>query len=133
MPTPPPPAFRLDTASGVPFYRQIIDRVLLGVADGSLPAGTRLPTVRQLSVDLSINLNTVARAYREMEIRGIVQTQQGTGTFVAERGAGEKASDRRRALSRLVEEFAARAGELGFTLDDLAEELRSLGVPPRRR
>ncbi len=128
-----PVPFRLDTASGVPFYRQVIDQVLLAVADGRLAPGTRLPTVRQLAVDLSVNLNTVAKAYREMEIRGIVQTQQGTGTFVAERGAGEKASDRRRALSRLVEEFAARAGELGFTLDDLAEELRSLGGPPRRR
>ena len=75
--------FRLDAASEVPFYRQIIEQVLLAVADGRLKPGTQLPTVRQLAVDLSINLNTVAKAYREMEIRGIVETQQGTGTFVA--------------------------------------------------
>ena len=75
--------FRLDLSSGVPFYRQIIDQVLLGVADGRLSPGAQLPTVRQLAVDLSVNLNTVAKAYREMEIRGIVETQQGTGTFVA--------------------------------------------------
>ena len=63
----------------MPFYRQVIDQVLLAVADGRLKPGTQLPTVRQLAVDLSVNLNTIARAYREMEIRGIVETQQGTG------------------------------------------------------
>jgi DNA-binding transcriptional MocR family regulator len=56
--------FRLDAASGVPFYRQIIEQVLLAVADGRLKPGSQLPTVRQLAVDLSINLNTVSKAYR---------------------------------------------------------------------
>src|SRR5688500_20150202 len=77
--------FHLDASSGVPFYRQIIDQVLLAVGDGRVKAGTQLPTVRQLAVDLSVNLNTVAKAYREMEIRGIVQTQQGSGSFIAAR------------------------------------------------
>src|ERR1022692_3243562 len=90
--------FRLDTTSGVPFYRQVIDQVLLAVADGRLTTGTQLPTVRALAVDLSVNLNTVAKAYREMEIRGIVDTQQGTGTFVAARRADRKTGERRKAL-----------------------------------
>src|SRR5215211_5635365 len=95
--------FRLDSSTGVPFYRQIIDQVLIGVADGRLLPGTQLPTVRQLAVDLSVNLNTVAKAYREMEIRGIVETQQGTGTFVSSRKAEKKTAERENALSQLVE------------------------------
>src|SRR5215470_8736913 len=74
--------FRLDSQSGVPVYRQIIDQVLGGIAGGNLTAGYQLPTVRQVAVDLSINPNTVVRAYRELEIRGVLETQQGTGTFI---------------------------------------------------
>src|ERR1700710_1425995 len=76
-------AFRLDLASGVPVYRQIIDQVTGGMATGSLKPGDQLPTVRQLAVDLAINPNTVVRAYRELEIRGVLETQQGTGTFIS--------------------------------------------------
>src|SRR3954447_6543 len=75
--------FRLDLQSGVPVYRQIIDQVLGGIAAGTLNAGNQLPTVRQVAVDLSINPNTVVRAYRELEIRGVLETQQGTGTFIS--------------------------------------------------
>ena len=115
--------FRLDTASGVPFYRQIIDQVLLAVADGRLKPGVQLPTVRQLAVDLSVNLNTIARAYREMEIRGIVETQQGTGTFVSARKPEKKTAERRKALERLVDQFLSLATSQGFTSDEFAEAL----------
>ena len=71
--------FRLDNASGIPVYRQIIDRITGAIASGSLTPGTQLPTVRQVAVDLAINPNTVGRAYKELEIRGILTTQQGTG------------------------------------------------------
>src|SRR5512147_373190 len=118
-----PVPFRLDAASGVPFYRQIIDQVLLAVADGRLAPGTQLPTVRQLAVDLSVNLNTVAKAYREMEIRGIVETQQGTGTFVAARRAERRPAERRRALDGLVDRFVALAAAGGFSLEELAESV----------
>jgi GntR family transcriptional regulator len=115
--------FRLDPATGVPFYRQIIDQVLLAVAAGRLRPGVRLPTVRQLAVDLSVNLNTVARAYREMEIRGIVATQQGTGTFVSARKPERKTAERRKALERLIEQVLATAAAQGFTYDEFAEAL----------
>jgi GntR family transcriptional regulator len=128
--------FRLDTSSGVPFYRQIIDQVLLAVADGRLSPGTQLPTVRQLAVDLSVNLNTVAKAYREMEIRGIVDTQQGTGTFVSTRRAERKTSERRKALEGLVDRFVSLASSSGFSLDELAEALADRAAkmesPPRK-
>jgi len=77
--------FRLDPASGVPFYRQIIDQVFLAVGDGRLRPGAQLPTVRAVAVDMAVNLNTVAKAYRKMQIRGIVETQQGTGIFIGTR------------------------------------------------
>lgn len=115
--------FRLDPSSGVPFYRQIIDQVLLAVADGRLGPGAQLPTVRQLAVDLSVNLNTVSKAYREMEIRGIVDTQQGTGTFVSTRRAERRGGERRKALEGLIDRFVSLAASSGFSLDELAEAL----------
>jgi GntR family transcriptional regulator len=125
--------FRLDPASGLPFYRQIIDQVLLAVADGRLQPGAQLPTVRQLAVDLAINLNTVARAYREMEIRGIVETQQGTGTFVAARPARQRSGEKKRATQDLVDQFVASATSKGITMEDLIEALVERAEEAERR
>src|SRR6202047_5247055 len=97
--------FLLDQRSGVPVYRQLIDQVLGGIASSTLTLGDQLPTVRQVAVDLSINPNTVMRAYRELEIRGVLDTQQGTGTFVADRPAattGETGDEKARKLTQLV-------------------------------
>src|SRR5215813_5566562 len=110
-------SFRLDLASGVPVYRQIIDQVLGGIAAGTLVPGTQLPTVRQLAVDLSINPNTVVRAYRELEIRGVLETQQGTGTFISKKEVRRDEVESRRQLTQLVGELAARAGSEGFTVE----------------
>src|ERR1700722_13089084 len=105
--------FRLDAESGVPVYRQIIDQVQGGLASGALASGDQLPTVRQVAVDLAINPNTVLRAYRELEIRGVLDTQQGTGTFVADRKVAQDEPERARVLAQLVSEFVARAGAGG--------------------
>lgn len=107
----------------MPVYRQIIDQISAAIASGALAPGDQLPTVRQVAVDLSINPNTVVRAYRELEIRGIIDTQQGTGTFVSHRKIERSAVERRRQLSQLATDFIARAGAAGFTLNDLLEEL----------
>lgn len=125
--------FRLDLHSGVPVYRQIIDQVRGGIASGVLGVGDQLPTVRQLAVDLSINPNTVAKAYRELELGGVLETHQGTGTFISTqkmRGADE---ERSRQLSQIVAESVARAGAIGFTVGDLIEELKDLAEQPSRR
>ncbi|MBM4118869.1 GntR family transcriptional regulator, partial [bacterium] len=74
----------LDTASGLPIYRQIVDWVKVNAAAGALPPGARLPTVRQLAVDLGVNSNTVARAYLELERMGVVHTLRGKGTYGAD-------------------------------------------------
>jgi GntR family transcriptional regulator len=117
-------AFLLDEHSGVPVYRQLIDQVLAARAAGVLAEGDQLPTVRQVAVDLAINPNTVARAWREMEIRGIIETQQGTGTFISHQKVEGREVERRRQLERLIDDFVARAGAGGFRIEDLIGQLR---------
>jgi GntR family transcriptional regulator len=114
-----PFGFHLDMKSGVPVYRQIIDQVLGALASGRVSGGTQLPTVRQVAVDLSINPNTVVRAYRELELRGIVRTQQGIGTFIQPNRVEPDEAERQRLLSELVGEFMARAGAMGFSADEV--------------
>ncbi len=116
--------FRLDPRSGVPVYRQIIDQVLGGIAIGALTPGDQLPTVRQAAVDLAINLNTVLRAYRELELRGVLETQQGTGTFISRQKVKRDGVERDRKLDQLITEFVARAGSQGFTLQELIARLQ---------
>ena len=118
--------FKLDLHSGMPVYRQLIDQVRTGIASGSLTAGDQLPTVRQLAVDLAINPNTVMRAYRELEIRGIIESLQGTGTFVSHQKIPRDTAERQRRLSQLVGEFTARAGSEGFKTEELIERLQDL-------
>src|SRR5512146_1068281 len=108
--------FRLDPRSGVPVYRQLIDQVLVAISSGALGPGDRLPTVRQVAVDLSININTVVRAYKELEIRGVLSTQQGTGTFITDKEVRHDEAERQRRLSQLIGEMLARAGAEGFTV-----------------
>lgn len=123
----------IDLHSGVPVYRQLIDQVRGGIASGSLAAGDQLPTVRQLAVDLQINPNTVMRAYRELELGGLLETHQGTGTFIANKKVERSSAERDRQLTQLAGEFASRVGAAGLALEDLIERLRDL-LPnaPRR-
>src|SRR5580698_4733381 len=116
--------FRLNLESGVPVYRQIIDQVHSGRASGVLAPGERLPTVRQMAVDLRVNPNTVVRAYRELELTGFLTTHQGTGTFVTEVKVERSVADHEEKLDRLVAEFVARAGRDGFTVRELSTRLR---------
>jgi GntR family transcriptional regulator len=116
----------LDPHSGVPVYRQIMDQVTGGIASGALAGGDQLPTVRQLAVDLQVNPNTVIRAYRELEIRGVLETLQGTGTFISHQKVERDDAERQRRLNQLAGECAARAGAEGFTLAELVERLSDL-------
>ena len=125
--------FRLDSRSGVPVYRQIIDQVLGGIAAGSLKAGDQLPTVRQLAVDLAINPNTVVRAYRELEIRDVLATQQGTGTFITEKKPQPDELERSRRVAQLAGDLLARAGAEGITLQELVAYFGELQNEQNRR
>ena len=125
--------FALDLHTGVPVYRQLIDQVRAGVASGTLAAGDQLPTVRQLAVDLAINPNTVMRAYRELELGGMLETHQGTGTFISDKKIEKKSSERERQLGQMASEFAARAGAAGFTLEELIDRMSELLAHPAQR
>jgi len=114
---------KLDLKSGVPFYRQVIDQVKAAIATETLSPGDRLPTVRQLAVDLSINPNTVSRAYTELELTGLVETQMGSGTFVGSRQVKPNDVEQRRMLNQLCQEFLSRVSTHGFTLDDVLSNL----------
>ena len=125
--------FALDLHTGVPVYRQLMDQVRAGIASGALTGGDQLPTVRQLAVDLAINPNTVMRAYRELELGGLLETHQGTGTFIANKKVEKAAAERERQLGQMASEFAARAGAAGFTVEDLMDRLRELLPHPAQR
>jgi GntR family transcriptional regulator len=117
--------FLIDPKSGVPFYRQIIEQVKFAIARGGLAPGEQLPTVRQLAVDLSVNPNTVIRAYRELEIEGVLDTQQGSGTYVGQEKPRVDELEKQRMLDQILTELLARAGGYGFTVDDVLEGLHA--------
>ena len=125
--------FRLNLESGVPVYRQIMDQVRAGMASGSLVAGDQLPTMRQLAVDLAINPNTVARAYRELELGGLLDTHQGTGSFISAQKIRRADAERERQLTQIVGDCVSRAGAMGFTLEDVVEFLRKSASESNRR
>ncbi len=113
----------IDPQSGVPFYRQIIDQIQFAIGNGRLSCGDRLPTVRQLAVELKINPNTVARAYQELEIRGVVNTQMGTGTFIGDEKIEISQVERKRMLDQICTELLSRAAAYGLTLNEVLEAL----------
>ena len=116
--------FTLDPKSGVPFYRQVIDQIKFAIADGRLGPGDQLPTVRQLAVDLKINPNTVSRAYQELEIKGVLTSQMGTGTFIGTEKVEIADPERIRMLDQICTELLARASSYGFTLAEIIAALQ---------
>ncbi|MFH1746600.1 MAG: GntR family transcriptional regulator [Planctomycetota bacterium] len=119
-----PMQFVLDQKSGVPFYRQIIDQIQFAIANGRLGCSDRLPTVRQLAVDLKINPNTVARAYQELEIKGVVSTQMGTGTFISDEKIEISDLERKKMLDQICTELLSRTATYGFSVQEVLNALR---------
>jgi len=110
-----PAIFTVDPHTGVPIYLQLIEQVKRSVALGVLSPGERLPTVKQLATDLTINPNTVARAYRDLERDGVIETSVGRGSFVSQNRAGERAA-------------AALADVASSTVDAAVREAKSMGL-----
>jgi GntR family transcriptional regulator len=108
--------FGLDTGTGVPFYRQIVQSVENNMGAGRLRPGDRQPTIRALSVALKVSPSTIAKAYTELELRGLVHTQVGSGTYVSAHKVDAPA-DRSRNRKRAEEacwELLRRARALGL-------------------
>ncbi len=111
--------FAIDASDPTPLYAQLERAIRVAIATGRLRVGDKLPTVRQLAVDLRINANTVAKVYGELERTGLLETRRGVGTFIREVG-GRAASvhDREPQLIALADRFLAGAAELGFSADE---------------
>ncbi len=116
--------FKLDLKSGVPFHRQIVDQIRYGIASGRLLPGEQLPTVRDLAVQLQVNPNTVRKAYSDLELLGILDTQQGTGTFVGDQGVEIGEEEKQRMLRQICDELVARGHQYNLTLEDIVEHLQ---------
>ena len=113
--------FTVDPRSGVPIYLQLIEQVKRGVALGTLAAGEQLPTVKALALELTVNPNTVARAYRDLERDGVIETSPGRGSFV--RNNGTASSELRTDVAEPALDNAIRTAK-GLGLD--SNEVRRL-------
>ena len=116
---------QIDPRDPTPIYAQLERSIRLAIATGQIDEGDRLPTVRQLAVELRINANTVAKVYGELERAGVLETRRGVGTFVASRRdeIGNE-TERTRQLTALGDRFLAEARALGFTPQKALQALR---------
>jgi GntR family transcriptional regulator len=111
--------FSLDLANGVPVYRQIIRQIESGVLSGRLKRGDKLPTIRSLAVDLKVNPNTIAKAYGELEIRGILATQVGSGTYIADKMPEPEDEGRNRRIGEVLGRFMREMEGLGAGREEI--------------
>jgi GntR family transcriptional regulator len=120
------PTFTVDPRSPTPIYAQLDHAIRAAIATGELAANAQLPTVRQLAVDLAVNANTVARVYAQLERDGVLETRRGVGTFVRDAPTPHAArAHRERELRALIKKFVGDAALLGFTLNELIDQLRN--------
>lgn len=115
----------LDGGSGVPFYRQIIQQIEHSILAGILVPGDRLPTIRSLAIELKINPNTIAKAYGELEIRGIVVTQVGSGTYVSDKEFSSERDIRGEKIREVLIRFLREMEALGVNKSELADLVRN--------
>ena len=116
---------QLDFRSGTPIYTQIVEQVKQQVVSGGLKPGDQLPTVRALALELRVNFNTVARAYRLLDEAGIISTQQGRGTYILEVPPPERTDKlRQQALEALTRDYLNEAIRLGCSPDEIKKTLK---------
>jgi GntR family transcriptional regulator len=125
--------FAVDASDPLPLYAQLERAIRVAIATGQLRRGDKLPTVRQLAVDLRINANTVAKVYAELERAGVLETQRGVGTFVQELKDGAASRpERERQLTLLADRFLGEAASLGFSADQVLALFTSRCINSRR-
>ena len=110
---------RIDTSSFTPFYEQIKRQIKGQIASGSLAPADPLPSIRDLALSLLLNPNTVARAYRELELEGLITTRKGKGCFVSEDSVRRVRSVRTDELDRLLDETLEQASRQGLSPEDV--------------
>lgn len=122
----------LDKGDETPLYRQMVDRLWLDVVTGTIDVGERMPTVRQLAVDLGVHPGSVERAYRELERLGVFVVRPG-GTFVALGSQDAPTLERQTQLERLCRDLLTQARAFGFTVPELVDTLRDLATESHMR
>jgi GntR family transcriptional regulator len=113
-------SFSLDPVNGVPIYRQIIRQIEFAILSGRMKSGDRLPTIRALAVELKTNPNTIAKAYGELEIRGILETQVGSGTYISDKKPEPEDEGLDQKIQELVGSFIKDMQGLGVEKCELA-------------
>lgn len=114
----------ISPTDGVPIYLQIVNQIKYLVSSGRLTPGEELPPIRTLAEKLVVNPNTVARAYRELEIAGVVHKRRTTGTYVSSGGSRLGRRDRVKIVTRRIDALLAEARHMGLSLDELIELIR---------
>jgi len=127
-----PPTLQIDLASEIPAVRQIVDNLRVLLVEGKLAAGTTLPSVRRLGMELGVHFNTVAEAYRELADEGWLELQHGRGAVVKRRSVSPKKSDRLEEFRTRLRGLVAQMRALGVPVDDIATELRKTALEVRR-
>ena len=118
---------KLTEHDGVPYYQQVVSQIKLLIATGRMAAGEQLPSVRRLAEQLVINPNTVARAYRELEQEGAVESRRGAGVFVASGGTPLSQREIQRRLQTRIDQLLTEAHQLNVAQDTLIEMVRKRG------
>ena len=118
-------SFSLDAGNGAPIYRQIIQQIEYAILSGRMKPGDRLPTIRSLAVELKTNPNTIAKAYGELEIRGILETQVGSGTYIADKKPVEENDGLNRKILEVTGRFVNEMQDLGVNRRDLPKMVES--------
>jgi GntR family transcriptional regulator len=116
-------AQRLRRAGVEPVSQLLVEELWLAVIDGSLEAGARLPTARQLAIALNVSPRSIERTYQELERRGVLATRQGAGTYISLSPPSSADHTRHRQFAQLCREVTERTAELGFSLDELLDAL----------
>jgi GntR family transcriptional regulator len=115
--------FSVDAVSRLPIYQQLVLQVREGIARGDLQPEERLASVRQLSSELTVNPNTVARAYTELEREGLLVSRPGLGIFVARQKTELTKAARDRRLADLLDRCLTEAVHLGYSADEVIREV----------
>ena len=115
---------QISLTDGVPIYRQIVNQVKYLVASGQLLPGEELPSVRALAQQLLVTPNTVVKAYRELEVEGVVRKRRGAGTYVSEADSPLARDEQRKILAQRADILLTEARQMSFTFDEVTELLR---------
>ncbi|MDR1575620.1 MAG: GntR family transcriptional regulator [Treponema sp.] len=118
-------SFSLEPENGVPIYRQIIQQIEYAILSGRMRPGDRLPTIRALAVELKTNPNTIAKAYGELEILGILATQVGSGTYISDKKPAPEDDSLERKIREVLGRFIQEMRNLGVEKQELVKMLEA--------